>query len=61
MMTRIAKIGGGISAAITGWASLAHINEILQCIAFLVAIVAGFPAAKAVVKSWLRKGNKNGN
>jgi hypothetical protein len=55
----IAKdLGAGASAALTGWASIAHINELLQFIAYLVAIASGAPAAYHYWRAWLDKRKK---
>lgn len=52
---RIADIGAATSAGAAGWATFAHINEILQCVALLVAIASGIAAGLYHFTEWKRK------
>lgn len=62
-MTRPMDVGAAGSSILAGWASVAHVNEILQLLAYVVAIASGAPTIYHYVSAWLakRKGKKDGN
>lgn len=55
--TRLADMASIGSAAGWGWATFAHVNEVLQFIALLVAIVSGTAAAIYHYSEWKRRKN----
>lgn len=58
--TRVADSGAVVSGFTAGWATFAHVNEILQFIALVVAITSGVAAGLYHYTEWKRNRARKG-